>query len=281
MAAEAPLDRMMENGLRVLLRPDGTTGNVAVMLILDIGQHHDPPGGSGLTHLAEHLFVTAATESAPARSIDDVVGEYPLGWNAQTLSESTIIATIVAAGDVDGELAEMADRLSGLTVSPELFARERGRVLDEVENMFGGIPQLAAQNLAHEQLLPTPAQGRRGGDPAQVANLTLDETADFLERFYKPANAVLVVSGAFDPTQVSAVVDAEFGHLAAGEDAGAPLGASRGGPGRVETVSPPSCPPWVMVSSGWATWCRQVTTRCIRRCWSRCTGSSQHRLQVI
>ena len=50
----------LDNGLRVILRPIESANNVALVLLYDIGDVHDPPGKSGMGHFIEHVYVTAA-----------------------------------------------------------------------------------------------------------------------------------------------------------------------------------------------------------------------------
>jgi len=43
----------LDNGLRVALRPVSGAADVAVLVLYDVGELHDPPGKSGLGHLVE------------------------------------------------------------------------------------------------------------------------------------------------------------------------------------------------------------------------------------
>ncbi len=216
-----PLRSTLANDLDVAVtQVPGATG-VAIAIVFDIGSRHDPPGRSGMAHMVEHLLTTSATDTEPARTIDELVSSYPLGWNAQTGEDYTVIATVVEPDDLEAELTRMAGRLGGVTPTDADLAREEPRLQAELANMFGGIPELGAANLARERQRPTPDDGRRGGDPDAVAALTLDELAQRLA-LYHPAAARLSVAGPIDPAATLDLIADRFAAIPGGPTIGDP-----------------------------------------------------------
>src|SRR5690349_4029121 len=69
----------LDNGLTVLVRPVEGAENVAVLVLYNLGGDHDPQGRSGLAHLVEHVYVTAAASKEPARTVDEITKKYPGG----------------------------------------------------------------------------------------------------------------------------------------------------------------------------------------------------------
>jgi zinc protease len=174
-------------------------------------------GKSGLAHLVEHLLVTSAAGSTPARTYADILALYPAGHTAQTADRHTIVAGIFPPERLEAEVKDAAGRLGDLKIVVEDLAREKPRVLDEVANMFERMPALAAQNRAREALLPNRAGGRRAGDPEHVRNLTLADVTEFWKRHYKPGNAVLALAGALDAAAAKALVTQAFGGIPRGD----------------------------------------------------------------
>lgn len=207
----------LENGLRVILRPIKKAPQVAVVVVYDIGSDHDPPGRSGLAHLTEHLYITGATPVTPARTADDFFRHYSGQCNAQTGDRYTVFAGVVNRDGLQQELMDAAARMGELQVDTTALERERGRLAAEVANMFGGMPRLAAQNLAREVLRPTPAGGRRGGRPEALRTLGAKELGERLGQYYRPGNAILVVAGGFDVEEVRTIIAREFGPIPRGE----------------------------------------------------------------
>ncbi len=205
----------LANGLDVRVTRVVGAASTAIVVVFDIGGHHDPAGRSGMAHFAEHLLATGATSLESERSIEDVVSTYPLGWNAQTGTLTTIYATVVDPADLPDELERVAARLAGVSVSDDVIERERGRVLVELGNMYGNIPTLAVGNNAREQLLPSPHAGRRGGTDGAISAMRPAELREWLA-FYNPSNATLAIAGDVDVAATMADIDALFGSIKAG-----------------------------------------------------------------
>ncbi len=233
----------LDNGLTVVVHSAGDAIRTGLVVVFGIGGDQDPDGSSGLAHLVEHVYVTAAAGDTPARSIEDVVGAYRDGWNAQTGDDYTVFGTVFPPDQLDDELADAGARMSALDITEAHIERERPRVLDELANMYGGIPELGAANLAREQVRPTPFGGRKGGVPAEVEALDISMVQDRVEEFYGPANATLAVVGALDPDKTRAAIERSFGEIRGGEPAPAPAipaAVSAGGPVEVVSTEAPS-----------------------------------------
>ena len=144
-------------------------------------------------------------------------------------------------GKLDGELQDAAARMGDLRVTPADLDRERPRLLEEVGNMFGAFPSLAAVNHARELARPTPYDGRHGGSPEQLRAITVDDIQSFWKRYYKPRNAIVALAGDFDPAAARKMIAAHFAAIPAGEDAPTPheAGKPKFGTVRELTVASP------------------------------------------
>lgn len=55
-AVEGIKEFEVNNGLRVLLLPDGSRTNIAVNIVYKVGSRHEGYGESGMAHLIEHML---------------------------------------------------------------------------------------------------------------------------------------------------------------------------------------------------------------------------------
>jgi zinc protease len=227
----------LDNGLSVTIRPIEGAHDLALLVLYRIGGDHDPNGLSGLAHLVEHVYVTAAAGAAPARSAGAFFQQYPAGCNAQTGDRYTVIATVFPPGDLDHELTDAVARMGDLRITAADLDREKPRLLEEVANMFGRIPSLSAVNIARELIRPTPRGGRKGGLPEHVQAITLDQVQSHWKRYYKPRNAILVLAGAVDVAAARQAIMVKFATLAAGEAAPAPGEPGAPRPGSVRELA--------------------------------------------
>jgi zinc protease len=224
----------LQNGLTVLVRPVAGASQAAVVVLFSMGSDHDPEGRSGMGHLLEHLYVTAAAGPAKARTVQEYFAGYPAGSNAQTGERYTVIASVVPKASLEEELKDAAARMGDLRIEAADLERERPRLLAELENMFGGIPALGARNLAAGAVRPAPRGGRKGGIPAHVSAITLEDLRERWKKYYKPGNAILSVAGACTAEEVRTLAGRCFGSLPPGEPVGAPSSPGEPRPGAVE-----------------------------------------------
>jgi len=236
MAAAAPPARQLANGLTVILQPIPTAEKVALCVLYDVGEDHDPTGKSGLAHLTEHIYCTADAGGAKAMDVQAYVQRYPDGWNAQTGTDYTVFSAVFPADRLEAELIDAAARMGDLKPEAADLQRERPRLLQEVSNMFGGIPPLVAQNCARERVRPSAEGHRKGGLPEAVEKLTIDDVRDWWRRYYKPINATLVLAGRFDDAALMKLIEERFGKIPSGQKP--PQLAARPAPrtGATETV---------------------------------------------
>ncbi|MGI9517817.1 MAG: M16 family metallopeptidase [Pirellulaceae bacterium] len=207
----------LDNGLHVILQPLPTAKTTALVVVYDFGNRHDPAGQSGMAHMAEHLYVTAATENTAARNVQEYVTHYPDGWNAQTGDEYTVIATVFQPERLSDEFSDAADRMRGINVAQSDLDRELPRIESELDNMYDRVPTLAVRNHGRDHVKPLAHGGRRGGHIEQLREVTVEQIQSWLDRHYKPGNAVLVLAGPFDPELAREQIEEQFANIPAGE----------------------------------------------------------------
>lgn len=232
-AAEPPHERRvtLENGLQLRLVALPSATRTAIVARAPAGEDHDPPGASGRAHLAEHLFVTAATEREPARTAEAFAARYPDGWNAQTGARATVIAVVVPPARLEEELGLLAARLTTLAPTEADLTRERPRLVAELANMYGGMPALAASNGARLRARPPGHGGRTGGVPVELEALGLDALREAHAELYAPGRLVLAIAGPFELDAAEALARRLLGGLPAGPNAPTPAEPREGPPG--------------------------------------------------
>jgi zinc protease len=225
----------LDNGLQVTLRSVPKAEQTAVVVLFNVGGDHDPAGQSGLAHLIEHCYVTAAAGTTPARTVEAMQRTYKT-WNAQTGNDYTVIAVVVPSADAAKEIREQGARMGALTITAADVQRELPRLETELGNMYERNPVLAARNHARARIHPGPEGHRHGGVPAQLATLTAEQLQARWAALYKPANARLLVMGT-DAEQLKSEVEAAFGKVSRGS--GIPVPAAMRAPklGGTETLT--------------------------------------------
>jgi zinc protease len=244
--------RTLANGLRVYSMPDRNTANVSVQVWYDVGSVDDPAGRSGFAHLFEHIMFKS-TRNMPEQFFDRLTEDVGGYNNASTYDDFTNYYEVVPANHLQRVLWAEADRMGSLVVNEESFDSERDVVKEELRQRVLASPYGRLFYFYLPQVnYDVHPYGRPGiGSIEDLDAATVEDVRAFHAQYYRPDNAILVVSGNFDQAQLDAWVDQYFGDIARPSRAiprDYPVEPTRTQP-REYTVYAPNVPlPAVMIS---------------------------------
>lgn len=201
----------LDNGLRVVLSPDRGSGVVGVAVNVDVGFRSEPVGRTGFAHLFEHLMFQGS-ESLPKLEHFRVVQSSGGTFNGSTHFDYTEYHELLPAGALERGLFLEADRLRAPALTAENLANQVDVVSEEIRlnvlnRPYGGFPWIYLPPV----LFDTFANSHNGyGDFADLGAATVDDCADFFERYYCPANAVLTVCGDIDVDEAIELIHRHF-----------------------------------------------------------------------
>jgi len=203
--------RTLANGLKVYAIRDTTTPNVAVQMWYDVGAKDDPKGRSGFAHLFEHLMFKA-TRNLVSEQMDRLTEDVGGYNNASTNDDYTNYYEVVPANHLQRLLFAEADRMASLVVEPTSFASERDVVKEEYRQSVLAQPYGKLYGTYLPEVTYTRHPYARGtiGDIGNLEAASIEDVRAFHATFYRPDNAVLVVSGNFDPAQLDRWIDQYF-----------------------------------------------------------------------
>ncbi len=213
----APLnfvERTLANGLKVYALRDPNTANVSVQVWYDVGSKDDPVGRSGFAHLFEHIMFKA-TRNLPAETFDRLTEDVGGFNNASTNDDFTNYFEVVPANHLERVLWAEAERMGSLVVDEANFKSERDVVKEELRQRIFASPygKLFGLYLAQANFSVHP-YGRPGiGSIEDLDASTVADVRAFHAAYYRPDDAVLVVSGNFDQATLDKWVDQYFGVL--------------------------------------------------------------------
>ncbi len=207
--------RTLPNGLRVYAMHDANTANVSVQVWYNVGSKDDPVGRSGFAHLFEHIMFKA-TRDLPSESFDRLTEDVGGFNNASTYDDFTNYYEVVPAHYLEPVLWAEAERMGSLVVDQATFSSERDVVKEELRQRILAQPygRLFGLYIAQTNFDVHP-YGRPGiGSIEELDAATVDDVRAFHAQYYRPDNAILVVSGNFDPAQLDQWVDRYFTPIA-------------------------------------------------------------------
>jgi len=191
----------LPNGLRIVLAVDHTSPTVAVDVMYDVGARNEERGHSGFAHLFEHLMFQGSA-NVPKGEHMKLISSHGGTLNANTSSDRTNYFDLVPASELPLALWLEADRMKGLDVSQANLDNQR-LVVEEEYRLRVLNAAYAPAGLRLEELVFQgywPYEHPVIGSMADLDAAKLDWVRAFHAEYYAPNEAVLVISGDFDPT---------------------------------------------------------------------------------
>jgi zinc protease len=211
-----PTRFVLENGLELVVIEDHRRPVVAHFIYYRVGSMDEDPGKTGLAHFLEHLMFKG-TANIESGAFSSLVTKYGGRDNAFTSKDHTAYFQVVSS-DKLGEMMEMeADRMTNLSFDDAIARSELAVVLEErlsrVENRPAGIlyeTLNAALYLSHPYRRPV-----IGWKP-EISALTRADAMKFYRTWYKPNNAIVVISGDVRPEDALALAKVSYGKIPGG-----------------------------------------------------------------
>jgi predicted Zn-dependent peptidase len=206
----------LANGLRVIVHEDHTTPMAVVNVMYDVGARDEDPTKTGFAHLFEHLMFGG--------SINIPEYDEPLQMaggenNAYTTSDLTNYYIQLPAENIETAFWLESDRMLSLAFSEKSLDVQRKVVSEEFKEHYINKPYGDVWHKMRDLAYSThPYKWMTiGKELSHIENATLLDVKDFFFKYYRPANAILVVGGHVTTAQVKALAEKWFGDIPGGE----------------------------------------------------------------
>lgn len=206
---------ILDNGLKLIVHQDRTTPLVAVNILYDVGARDEHPEHTGFAHLFEHLMFEGSANIAEYDNALQMAGGEN---NAFTTNDITNYYLTIPRQNIETALWLESDRMLELSFSEEKLSIQKDVVSEEyrqsyLNQPYGDVWALlrALVYKVHPYQWPT-----IGKSIDHVKNATLAEVKDFFYRFYRPNNAIVVLTGDIEPEMAYSLVKKWFGDIPAG-----------------------------------------------------------------
>ncbi|HEU4680149.1 MAG TPA: pitrilysin family protein [Gemmatimonadales bacterium] len=207
----------LPNGMKVVLSRDTTTPTAIVAVYYNIGFRVEPKNRTGFAHLFEHLMFQGSQNLGKMEFIKLVEQNGGI-LNGSTRYDFTNYFQVVPSNALNTILWAEADRMRGLAIDTSNLKNQQEVVKNEVRvnvlnQPYGSFPWLDLPMRANTNWYNA---HNFYGDLADLDAATLDDAAGFFRTYYAPSNAVLVVTGDFDPRETRSWIEQYFGPIASG-----------------------------------------------------------------
>ena len=210
----------LDNGLRFLLFPDRSQQQITVNITYRVGSRHEGYGETGMAHLLEHL-VFKGTPNHPRGPSE--LTERGASYNATTFVDRTsYYETFPADEDNLARALDIeADRMVNAYISAEDLKSEMTVVRNEWERGENSPLTILKERVLSTAFLWHNYGNSTIGARADIENVPIERLQAFYRKYYQPDNAVLVVTGRFDPERAVDLIEEKFGPIARPDRSGA------------------------------------------------------------
>lgn len=208
-------ERVLDNGLKVLVKPDRRAPIVTSQVWYKVGSSYEPGGITGVSHVLEHMMFKG-TESLEPGEFSQIIADNGGDENAFTGTDYTAYFQTLAADRLAVSFELEAERMRRLTLPEAEFVKELAVVKEERRLRTDDDPQ----SLTYEQFQAvayqaSPYRNPIIGWPSDLEAMQVDDLREWYQKWYAPNNATVVVVGDVDPEAVFALAEKHFAPLEA------------------------------------------------------------------
>jgi len=206
-------DHTLGNGLRVVLNPDNAIPVVSVAVYYNVGSRNERDGRTGFAHLFEHMMFQGS-ENVPKAGHFQHVMKAGGTMNGTTSSERTNYYETLPASQLPLALWLESDRMKSLAVTQENLDNQREAVKEEKRLRYDNQPYGQIFDLINEMIYKNFANSHSTiGSMEHLDDATVEDVQEFFRIYYAPNNAVLTLSGSFDPETAKGLIETYFGDI--------------------------------------------------------------------
>ncbi len=226
---------ILDNGLTVITKEIHTAPVVSVQVWYRVGARNEIAGQNGISHQLEHLmFKGTASRPIQFGRFFSALGSQ---FNAFTSYDETAYFNTVESDKLDAVLLLEADRMVNTVIDSPKLQSEQRVVISELQG-YENSPDYRLSRAVMQAALPNHPYGFPvGGTKADVEKFTVEAVKAHYQKYYRPSNATLVITGDFETESLLPKVRASFGSLAQQEKPSEPLHPPLAKPQNAQPIS--------------------------------------------
>ena len=204
--------KTLKNGLEIVAIPLHNNSDViSVDVYYKVGSRNEVMGKSGIAHMLEHMNFKS-TSKLRAGEFDEIVKGVGGVNNASTGFDFTHYFIKSSSSNLDTDLSLFAELMANLNLKDEEFQTERDVVAEErrwrTDNNPMGLLYFKLFNTMYDY---HPYHWTPIGFMGDIQTWSIEDIKQFHSTYYQPKNAIVIVSGDIDETNVFEVASKHFG----------------------------------------------------------------------
>ncbi|MBK9283454.1 MAG: insulinase family protein [Sphingobacteriaceae bacterium] len=212
----------LPNGLTILLHEDHSDPVINVMVTYKVGSNRESIGKSGFAHFFEHMMFQGSKNVADEEHFK-MVSTAGGDMNGFTQHDKTVYYETLPSNYLEMALWLESDRMGFLldSLTSKKFENQRDAVKNEKSQNIENQPYaMAYVEEMPKALYPVghPYSWPVIGYVDDLNRADLNDVKNFFLRWYGPNNAILSISGDFNPADALKLIEKYFGPIKAGPE---------------------------------------------------------------
>ncbi len=210
-------ERILSNGLRVIVCPNNVAPVVTVNVIYHVGSANERRGRTGLAHLFEHLMFDN-NQQGEDKVYDKLCTKAGGTNNAYTTYDHTTYYITLPSHQLRAGLWLEAQRMAGCSISEQALITQRNVVIEEIKQTIENQPYMRWSPAMDEAAFSADCTYSWTviGSADDVGATGMEDVEGFYRRHYSPSNAIICIAGDVDSTSAFTAVEELFGSIPSG-----------------------------------------------------------------
>ncbi len=206
-------EAVLDNGMKILVKPDHRAPVVVAQVWYRIGSSYEPDGITGVSHVLEHMMFKG-TKRYGKGEFNRIIAENGGRDNAFTGRDYTAYFQTLEKSRLAISMELESDRMRGMLLDEDEFSKELQVVIEERRLRTEDKPESKVYEKFNEAAFPGHPYGRPViGWMRDLKKLKVPDLQKWYQRYYSPANAILVVVGDVEPDEVIAMAKKYYGPI--------------------------------------------------------------------
>jgi zinc protease len=215
MTADNVIEYVLDNGLKVILKPIHSAPVVSNWIWYRVGARNEVPGQTGISHWVEHMMFKG-TPTFPKGTIMKEINRNGGTLNGFTGQDYTAYFETLPENRLELGLKIESDRMANCSFEAEEVDPERTVIIAEREGNENSPSYLLFEETNAVAYRLHPYGHPVIGWKEDLHRITRDDLWGHYKMYYGPHNAVVVIAGDFEVPTVKSLIDKLYGPTPAG-----------------------------------------------------------------
>jgi len=193
-AAPAYTKTVLPNGLTLIVKPEQSSGIVAIEVFIKAGAAEERESNAGIGNLVARTLLTSTRNKRAetvATVVDEVGGNFEAEWNP----DYTEIKAITTTSHFDDAIGLIGDILNNAEFEKQWVERARQDILKEISTAGDDVFQTTYDQITQKLYQDNPYHRPHAGYARVIRAITPEDLLLFYQKYYVPNNIVISIAG--------------------------------------------------------------------------------------